>query len=201
MRKIILYSGMGIMLILSLMIFVTIHFRDTREAELVGLSEALDGTIRALYEKQTYEVADSEQLAADLLQGLLETLNSDSEVEVNILEADEEKGLLRVEVIQHYRHTNGRTGTVSCERTILFEQPVEDEKEIYHVYLYLTKADMENEDGSYQKCHKQYEIPEGRTMFLKGLDRTDFSGWKIADGTPISSEIVVTGDIYAYAFE
>lgn len=201
MRKIILYSGMGIMLIMFLMVFVTIHFRDTREAELVGLSEALDGTVRALYEKQTYEVGDSEQFAADLLQGLLDTLNSDSEVEVNILEADEEKGLLRVEAIQSYRHVNGKTGTVSLERTVLFDQPEKKEKEICHMYLYLTRADMEGEDGAYQNCYMVCTLLEGDALVRPEPSELEIDSWKLADGTQVDFTKMMEKDIYAYAFD
>lgn len=202
MKKILLYGGMLTMLIMFVFCFVTIHFRDTREVELqTGLAEALDGTMSALCVKETYEAEDSGQLAADLLQGMLDVLGSDSEVEVNILDADLEKGLLRVEVVQSYRHVNGRTGTVSCERTVLFDRTEEEEQEVYHVYLYLTRADLEKEDGTYQDCYKQYKIMEGKVLSPKDLDSPDFHGWKLADGTLVDFTEPVGQDIYAYAFD
>lgn len=202
MKKILLYSGMFLMLAMFVFCFVTIHFRDTRETELqTGLAEALDGTMHALYEKETYEVENAGQLAADLLQGMLDVLGSDSEIEVNVLDADLEKGLLRVEVVQRYQHVNGKTGTVSCERTVLFDRTQEEEKENCHVYLYLTRTDLEKEDGTYQDCYKQYEIPEGKILFLKDPDSADFHGWKLADGTTVDFSKSVEHDIYAYAFD
>ena len=49
-------------------------------------------------------------------------MNSNSDVTVRILRADEKWGLLSVEVVETYLHPNGETGSVSAQRTILLER-------------------------------------------------------------------------------
>ena len=56
-------------------------------------------------------------------------MNSTSEVEVAVLNADEEKGILSIEVTEHYTHPNGSRGNVSEVRTVIFEKEEEKEQE------------------------------------------------------------------------
>lgn len=205
MKNIILYCIMGIMLVLVIFCGITVNSRSAREDEISqGLEEAMDATIHALFEEKSYQVTDKTEFVSDLIQGLMLNIDSNGAITVNVLKADEEKGLLSVEVLETYKHMNGKTGTVSCQRTVFFDTKEAEEEQTYHVYLYLTKADMEAEDGSHSNCYKMYEVERNSVLSAPAeptLDGKSFTAWRTKDGRIEDFSGFATADISAYAFE
>jgi hypothetical protein len=196
---------MGIILILVIFCGITVNSRSAREDEVSqGLEEALDATIHTLFAEKSYQVTDKTEFVSDLIQGLLLNIDSNGAITVNVLKADEEKGLLSVEVVDTYKHVNGKTGTVSCQRTVFFDTKEVKAIDFYHVYLYLTKADMETEDGSYKNCYKIYKVKKDSALHVPAepiLDGQKFTGWRTKDGKTVDLNEHIEADISAYAFE
>lgn len=203
MRKIILYIIMGFMLVIVVFSSITVHGRGARKDEIEqGLSEAIEATIHALFEKQSYSFSGRDEFVADFLQGLLLNLKSTSEITINILAADEEKGLLSVEVLETYQHINGKTGMVSAYRTVLFDTMKKEDTNNCNIYLYLSKSDVESEDGTYKKCYKICTVVEGSNFTQPkspSLEGKVFKEWCTLDGIVIDNSFVINDDIFAYA--
>lgn len=203
MRKMILYCLLGIAVILTIFSCISVHSRSAREDEAEqGLSEAIDATISAIFVNTTYNVASQEEFVADFIQGLLLNLESTSKVTVNVLAADEEKGILSVEVIETYQHINGKTGTVSECRTMIFDKVDEEDAEICTIYLYLSESDMQQEDGTYEDCYKIYSAAAGEIVSIPGAhaegSRT-FKGWCTLDGKMLQDTFKIEHSVSAYA--
>lgn len=119
------FLGFGIMLcaVLFLVIGMTIHGRNLRQNELNrAVDSAISDTVENRFDAKTYSVSSRDEFIADFMEGLLVQINSDCTVQVNILDADVEKGLLSVEVVEKYRHPVGTEGKVAVQRTVIMEQ-------------------------------------------------------------------------------
>ena len=111
------------MVVLFLTIIITVHGRTLRSSEVSqSLSEAMQTTMNHLLSQNSYSISDTDEFIADFLEAFLIQVNSDSDITVHILEADVQKGLLSVEVVETYTHPNGEKGQVSACRTILLDK-------------------------------------------------------------------------------
>lgn len=100
----------------------TLHGRSIRQEE---LEDALTHGMKTVLEqvKQGGDGApeSNEELTAMFLQCFLQQINSNSQVTVHFLEADQEKGLLSVEASLIYRHPVGTKGRVTAQKTAILE--------------------------------------------------------------------------------
>lgn len=164
------------------------------------MSAAIETTVQNLLNEGTYSVEDDGEFIADFIQALCVQLNSDTDVEINILKADAGKGLLSVEVKAIYRHPNGKEGVLTCYRTILFDTKEVVPVEVYAVTYYYTRAGSEEAD-----IYKRYTLLEGEALPVPGdpepLSGTGtFEGWKNrADDTDAVPDQKVTKDMEFYA--
>lgn len=127
MKQIIFGVTAGMILVLFLGVIISIHGRTLRQDEAEqSLEAAMQNAMKQLTEERNYTFSDREEMVADLLEALLIQINSDSELEVSILKADEKRGLLSVEVVETYRHLNGEEGKVSAQRTMILDTAVPD---------------------------------------------------------------------------
>ncbi|MCI8327441.1 MAG: hypothetical protein HFI37_06665 [Lachnospiraceae bacterium] len=125
-------------------------------------------------EPETYK--SNESLEAAFLGNLIQQLDSSSEVEVHVLKADKEKGIISAEVTETYRHPNGKEGKVSCRRTFVLDQRDESllrEKKSYLINFY-AEGDLK-EDNLYKSSLllegeeiKEPKVPEKKEhIFLE----------------------------------
>ena len=199
MRKIVLYSFCIVMLVITIVTAMIIHGKNARMDEVQqGLDEAVEATISALFENRTYTVADEKEFAADFMQGLMANLNSTSDVTVNILKADKEKGLLSVEVVESYAHPGGRTGTVSCVRTVIFDTKKTDPQEECSVSYYLTPEDQ----AAGTEPYKRYTVKKDSSMPVPAAPEAPegqrFAGWKDDAGNLTELSTMVADRDYSF---
>lgn len=106
------------------MSYITIHGRQVRQNELnVALENSMEKAVSLLLENDGKPETEEEWIEMFCLD-LSMQIASASDLTVNILDADFEKGLLQVEAILSYRNPIGTTSTVSSERMVLVEQYV-----------------------------------------------------------------------------
>lgn len=123
--------GLTLTAILGIFIalILTVQGRNTRQNE---LSQSIDSAMKTAMEQAALDDAqisgNQEAFMAVFLESLLVQCSSDSDITVNVLELDLEKGLFSVEVKEAYLHPNGKEGTVSVTRTVILDQEAEDLK-------------------------------------------------------------------------
>jgi len=125
MKNTILGMCFVFIIIISMSIIFTVDGRRISNEETVdSLSSAIESSIQTLTANK-YKIADNEEFIADFTQALLLQIESKSTVTFHILDVDYEKGLLSIEVVEHYAHPNGKLGTVACVKTVIFEQDID----------------------------------------------------------------------------
>lgn len=163
--------------ILCVAVVLTVTGRSTRKTETEhALAEAIDSTMSGVMQDMSYTLADKDQFIADFLESLLVQLDSKSDVKVSILEADAEKGILSVEVTEIYKHPNGKTGTVSAVRTVIFDQEQEEEPEYCTVNFYTADNEL----------YKSYTLPKGQVCTIPvppQKDGKNFRQWQFVTGS------------------
>lgn len=123
MKSIFLSFGLMVCSVVSIVIVMTLCGISIRTNELNDAVDiALHSTVENQMDETTYSVESNEAFIADFLQVLLVQIQSDSAIEVNVLDVDYEKGLLSVEVISKYQHPFGTEGQVAVRRTVIMEQ-------------------------------------------------------------------------------
>jgi hypothetical protein len=163
-------------LVLVLMILLSLYGRTMRQAETERtLEEAIDTAMSEWMETEDYPATGKEAFAADFLETLLVQLNSTSDVQVSILDADEEKGLLSVEVTEEYQHPNGTKGSVSAVRTVIFDRTQKEDAAYYQVDFYLSDEER----------YKSYVLPENSYCVMPKAPKKDgrkFLYWRFVQG-------------------
>ena len=162
MRNIVIGFVFAAMILLSVNIVSTMNSRSTRSQELSdALDTALEGTLSTL-SKGTYDISDTDEYIADLVSNIAGQIQSDSELTVNILDADIEKGIMTVQVKEEYKHINGKTGAVTASKTVLLEE---------------------------QQTTEDAEITDTVTINFYLPDNTLYKSYKVKKGTEISEPI------------
>lgn len=189
MKQVIFGMVSILMITLFFLIMMTIYGRNMRQEETVrGLTEAMDVAITELMENQE-NIENDEMFSTLLLQKLLVQMNSTSDVQVKILDADAKLGILSVEVIEKYKHPNGQEGTVSQVRTILFDKKVEKEEKEYETVSFYSEENV---------LYKEYRVEKGAVCQLPVapmLEGKVFKHWRFfeSEATGQAYSMNVTG--------
>ncbi|MCH1981882.1 hypothetical protein MCG98_04760 [Ruminococcus sp. OA3] len=130
MRTVVISVTAVILLLLTGVAVLGIGSQTVRANELERNTDtALEQTMYNLKVNQTYGYGNgegaqslSEELCADFVQNFLLMTDSDSDVTVNILNADPVRGLLDVETKTKYRSISGNSKEINCRRTVLFDE-------------------------------------------------------------------------------
>ncbi len=160
---------MAVLVIAGTMI---ISGQDVRENEMdKALNTAVEQTLEQLKQDGGYEVEEPGELIADFQQSLLMHISSDSQLEVKILTADTQKGVLDVEVTERYQTVKGTKKHAVCRKTVILEEY--SEKAGYCMVEFLV-------DGI---VHEKYSIYRGGSLVLPPDPEKHgfiFQGWKEA---------------------
>ena len=123
MKNIAAMFGVFFLGILVVACVMTSAGRSNREMELDdNLPSVVEETLAEVMEGKSYDITSENEIAADLAADLSKKLDSNCDITVNIEKFDKENGLLSVKVIAAYQHPNGKTGTVTCERTVVYDR-------------------------------------------------------------------------------
>ena len=122
MKNVVTGIMMSIMMALFIIIILTTDDRIIRINEVnTALADALDESLNVL-DMDKYSIADTDELIADVTQGLLVQIESDAEVMVNVMDADKDKGIVTVEAVENFRKASGSAGQTAATRTIILEK-------------------------------------------------------------------------------
>lgn len=176
MKKVIWGSILVITGILSIVIILTLTGRNTRETETDNaLAEAIDTSLSNILKNHSYTIDESEEFIADFLEVLLPQMDSNSEVQASVLDADIRTGILSIEIKETYQHPNGNTGTVSDVRTVILDQKSGEEAKTYEVAFCMTDGEV----------YKSYTLPENGTCPMPENPKEEgktFRCWRFVTG-------------------
>ena len=136
------------MLVVAALLGVSGNSVRNNEIE-TALNTAIEQSLEQLKGRKGYETGNYQELVADFNQLLLLQVESDSAIQVEILAADAEKGVLDVRVTETYQNILGQERKMACRKSVILEEYTE--KKGYHTVTLLA-------DG---KVYDQYSLYEG----------------------------------------
>lgn len=166
--------------------------RSNREMELAdNLPAAVEETVSDLMEEKNYDITSENEMIADMVEDLSRKLDSNSDITVNIENIDVAKGLMSIKVVASYQHPNGKEGSVSCERTVVFNKLQDDPAELCRV-RFLVDA------RTYKTCN----VWPGDTVSAPSeptVSGKTFDCWVDVEGNPVDFTQPVTQSQVYYA--
>lgn len=165
------------LVLMTIMTFFIVEALHAREYRTVELSEAVDNALVAAMNNvalgKCYRIDNDDELVEDFKQLLMTSIDSASQIDVEVLKVDYEKGILEVNVTEHFKYINGRVGTISKKASAILDRQ-EYEDKYYTVRYYV-------DDNVY----KSYVIAEGGTMIVPKAPQMEgyqFVGWQDISG-------------------
>jgi hypothetical protein len=187
MKNVVTGIMMSIILALITIIILTTDDRIIRINEVnTALADALDESINVL-DMDKYSITDTDELIADVTQGLLMQIESDATVMVNVMDADKDKGIVTIEAVENFTKPTGAYGQTAATRTILLEKQQvqdtydEDNRQFNITYL--------NTDGTE---YMTYSIKKNEQLIIP--DAPDNTHWEYS-GNLLDRDIKVTSDM------
>ena len=165
--------------------------RSNREMELADyLPAAVEETVSDLMEEKNYDITSENEMIADMVEDLSRKLDSNSDITVNIENIDVAKGLMSIKVVASYQHPNGKEGSVSCERTVVFNKLQDDLAELCQVRFLVDDA------RTYKTCN----VWPGDTVSAPSeptVSGKTFDCWVDVEGNPVDfTQPVIQSQIY-----
>lgn len=203
MKKIILCLSFFSIVVAVLSIIFSIDSKSLRQQEVKeSLRSSLSSTANAVLKNKNYTVANKDEFIADFLQGMLVQIESDSELTLNILDCDEQKGIISVEAIEKFKYPNGKTGTVSAVNTVILErketsQAVNDQQTFIITYFMPGENEMQ--------IYKKFELQKDEKLIIPGDPKEEgktFKGWLIGSDLLTDEDlniINITSDLNLFA--
>lgn len=132
--------------------------KQMRQNELDStLSSAMEDAMIILKDSDLYTTEDTQQLVADAIQNGLVQTDSKSDYSVTVYTADKKKGILDVEVTEHYKQPF-TAGKVTIRKTALLEEYDFDDEEMEYV---VTFSESEKVIGQFT-INQDSKIPESQ---------------------------------------
>ena len=167
--------------------------RSNREMELAdNLPAAVEETVSELMEEKNYDITSENEMIADMVEDLSRKLDSNSDITVNIENIDVAKGLMSIKVVASYQHPNGKEGSVSCERTVVFYKLQDDPAELCQVRFLVDDA----------RIYKTCNVWPGDTVSAPSkptVSGKTFDCWVDVEGNPVDFTQPVTQSQFYYA--
>lgn len=191
MKNVVTGIMMSIMMALFIIIILTTDDRTIRINEVnTALADALDESLNVL-DINKYSITDTDELIADVTQGLLAQIESDAEVTVNVMDADKDKGIVTIEAVENFRKASGAAGQTAATRTIILEkqqvQNTYDENNRQYNITYL------NTDGTE---YMTYSIKKNEQLIIPITPGNTY--WEY-NGNPLDTAVNVVSDMIIQA--
>lgn len=146
----------SVILVQVVVILIALGGRNVRTTELESnLSNVVEATVTNTCTSKNYTINNYKEFVADFVQNLLVQIESNSTINVDVIKANREKGLLSVRVTMEYKHPNGKEGKITCDKTVILEQTISEDARVFEVNF--------NVDG---KLYKQYKLTYGQQLIL-----------------------------------
>ena len=145
--------SLALLVVMVVAIVLGISGKNVRKNEMeTSLNTAIEQSLERLRQEKTYDSYETEayqELITDFHRLLLAQIESDSELQVDILTADTKKGILDVRVTQRFRTILGKEKKAVCRKSVILEEY--SGKKGYHTVTFLV-------DG---ETYSRYSLYEG----------------------------------------
>lgn len=191
----------SVSLVLAAVISLTLYGRAARQTELDGyLSVSMEQTMK---ENCDGKFNSDQEMIDGFVRNLIVRMDSESDLAIEVLGADTQRGMLSVEVVEKYQHPLKKEGKIASRKTIILDRQIpEDPPESYTIRFY------RNRKNAIDSFYAEYRIQEGDALIrptapvydLKGGIQKRFLGWCDENGQMVELDgLVAAVDRVFYA--
>lgn len=191
MKKIILSFSLGMMILTTVLIVMSVDAKDIRQDEIngslpVALEAAVESAMAQTYEDRAYSTGDSDEFVMDFLEKFCMQIDSAEDIEVKVLDMDYEHGLMSVEVTASFPNAGGNISRISCVKTAVLEKEQDTASQEYAQITFMTNDEV----------YKVYSLPKGSNIIIPvNPEDTGFRYWSDISGHQIDESYVITEDM------
>lgn len=136
--------------LLAIAVSLGVSGKSVRANEMeTSLNAAIEQSLEQLCIEKGSVAGDYQDMVADFNRLLLLQMESDSDIQVEILTADAQKGVLDVRITERYQNILGQEREAVCRKSVILEEYAQ--KKSYHTVTFLV-------DGA---IYDQYSLYEG----------------------------------------
>lgn len=160
----------AILLVILIQMAITSNNARADENE-NALAAAVEQTLKQLTSKG-YAIDNYEELISDFNQRLLLQINSDSDIHVDVLAADLEKGILDIRVTEAYKTVKGNKREHVCRKTVFLETCTDNVQREYRTIRFQVGDSI----------FSQYTLYDGSRLVEPGVPELEgrvFRYWKL----------------------
>ena len=111
---------LGVIITLTI---ITVTGTMNREIEIEdSLKQAVENSVEACTTRYGYSLDDNDQFVADLIAKLSNAIENDSDIKVDVMGVDKDKGYLSVRVTEYYKSVIGTPKSFMCETTAYLDK-------------------------------------------------------------------------------
>ncbi|MCI9175478.1 MAG: InlB B-repeat-containing protein [Lachnospiraceae bacterium] len=144
--------SLAVLAVLAVAVVLGISGKNVRKNEMeTALNTAIEQALEQLKMEKSgngKDVRSCQELVADFNGLLLAQIESDSELQVEILTADAEKGILDVRITQSYQTILGREREAVCRKSVILEEY--SGKREYHTVTFLVNGEIYSRYSLYE---------------------------------------------------
>ena len=100
-----------------------------------ALADSVEESVENCMEDKSYSIDSKDEFISDLVQNLSVGVENTSDLKVDIIKADKEKGVMSIRVESTFLYPNGSEGTATTDKTVIFEQDYKKRNTIPVKYL------------------------------------------------------------------
>lgn len=135
MKNAIIGCTILLLILLLTLTHLSITAKDIRQQELdKSLNNAVYTTMEQAKVSNKYKIDTDDELIAEFNKNFLSQMNSDSEIEIQVMGVNLKEGLLDINVVNRFEYPTGAKGQVSARKAIIYEET--KESAIYPEYAY-----------------------------------------------------------------
>lgn len=141
----------AIISLLFIVLQLNVNSRDIRQEETNdSLSKAVETTMKNVLNEGDYTFDEMEEFVMDCTQSLAKNMTTNSEFLINVIEADKDRGVASLEVIE-VKNKN----ITKCLKSVVFEDKTVLSKENYRINFFIAEGD--------EHPYKSYKVTDGNT--------------------------------------
>ena len=175
-----------------------------------ALADSVEESVENCMEDKSYSIASKDEFVSDLVQNLSVGVENTSDLKVDIVKADKEKGIMSIRVESTFLYPNGSKGTATTKKTVIFEQNYKKRHTVPVKYLKYIPDDpttisvneaLLQPNSDYYQTHpnmllKEYTLTTGDKFVIPDEIPTSPSGsqflyWKTETNKIITKDTIV----------
>lgn len=122
MKEIIITIGITVVVTITAMIILSVEGKEIRRDELNrAVSTSVKKTVKDSQIEEQTAIKSNDEMIAYFIQLLSVNITGKGDMEIEVMEADYQEGMLDVLVTEKYKYVNGKSGKISVRKCAIAE--------------------------------------------------------------------------------